>query len=181
MWGPERWREGVVEMEGRRVGGGRDVTVGWRTRPGKTQTTPAGGQAVSPRYHCGAVTAGPPPACPGSVLQLWELLRLHACFAHPGGTAWPSPLSRKPQAQQCQVRWPRLEGQVALGGGRECRVRAGSGRGLAGAGGPGHGGPRLPGVPALGGAPATEGGPRAQLEALLAPTRTAITRVYLSK
>lgn len=132
MWGPERWREGVVEMEGRRVGGGRDVTVGWRTRPGKTQTTPAGGQAVSPRYHCGAVTAGPPPACPGSVLQLWELLRLHACFAHPGGTAWPSPLSRKPQAQQCQVRWPRLEGQVALGGGRECRVRAGSGRGLAG-------------------------------------------------
>lgn len=57
-------------------------------------------------------------------------------------------------------------------------VSAGSRRGR---GGPGHGGPRLPGVATLGGAPAAKGGPRTQLESLLAPTRTAITRVYLSK
>lgn len=123
--------------------------------------------------HCWPATC-----LPGLCLAVMVAAEAPRLLRPPGWHCLALPAFPKPPG-------PAVPGAVASpgrAGGSGWRERVpGPGGGRAGTGGPGHGGPRLPGVPALGGAPATEGGPRAQLEALLAPTRTAITRVYLSK
>lgn len=147
-------------------GGGQDVTARRRTRPGRTQTTAAGGRPVSPRYYCGAVTAAPPPAAAAPPPPWWWRC---CCRRH----FQPTPLfpASRPALTQERGRC-RVTSRGYWAG--ECRVAVGAGRA-------GPRGLRRPGVATLGGAPASEGGPYAQLEALLAPTPTAITRVYLSK
>lgn len=133
MWGPERWREGVVEMEGRREGGGGAVRDGGvEDAPGQDTDDPSGRPGSVAKIPLWCCHCWPATCLPGLCLAVMVAAKAAACFAHPSGTAWLSPRSRKLQTQQCQVRRPRLEGQVALGGGRECRGRAGPGGDLAG-------------------------------------------------
>lgn len=188
-WGSEKrvwWRNvGSREVERGSGGDGGSEGRGRAGRDGGVEDAP-GQDTDDPSGRPGSVAKIPlwcchcwPATClPGLCLAVMGAAEAARLLRPPGWHCLALPAFPKAPG-------PAVPGAVASpgrAGGSGWRERVpGPGGVRAGAGGPGHGGPRLPGVPALGGAPATEGGPRAQLEALLAPTRTAITRVYLSK